>query len=424
MIYLGLGSNLGERRQFLTAAIEQLRQNGFKLNEISPVVESPALLKANAKPDWNRPYLNLVISGESQLTPHELLAQIKKIECTLGRDLCADTWAPRQIDIDILLWHDERINTPDLTIPHSQLYKRAFVITPLMHLAPHLIIPGIQLSAFQISQNIRPIPLWMGIVNVTPDSFSDGGAQDKLSDLEQMLRQWLSAGVNIVDFGAESTRPNGEAISEQQEWARLEPALLLVNKLRCEHALMPLVSVDTRHVSVAMRALNLGADWINDVSGLEDEKMQVLAQQAQINVVAMHSLSVPVNPELVLEVDKPAPQQILAWIDKSAQSWQDASINLAKIIIDPGIGFGKTPLQNLELIKSSKVLRSHGFRLLMGHSRKSFMRSFSSNEANERDMETVGLSLAMCEQGVDILRVHDPISHMRAYRAWAHATQT
>ena len=96
-------------------------------------------------------------------------------------------------------------------------------------------------------------------------------------------------------------------------------------------------------------------------------------------------------------------------------------MDLDKIIFDPGIGFGKSGLQNLNLIKSITTLRKQGFRVLAGHSRKSFMNTFTDHAFADRDVETLGLSLAMCEQGVDILRVHNPVMHIRAYRAWAHA---
>lgn len=176
MIYLGLGSNQGERRDFLSQAITLLVRGGFAVSQVSPVVESPALLKDDALPEWNKPYLNLVVAGETQHSPEEMLALAKNIERVLGRDFTASRWSPRNIDIDLLLWNDERIDTVGLSIPHVEMHKRSFVITPLMHIAPHLVLPVIKLTPLQISQQIRPIPLWMGVVNLTPDSFSGGGA--------------------------------------------------------------------------------------------------------------------------------------------------------------------------------------------------------------------------------------------------------
>lgn len=421
MIYLGLGSNQGERRAHLSKAIEQLRQNGFKCQEISPIVESPALLKADAKPEWNRPYLNLVVGGETRHTPHELLKLAKKTEVALGRDLKASRWSPRPIDIDILLWNNEKINSEDLVIPHPEMYKRAFVITPLMHLAPHTIIPGINLSALQISQQILPIPLWMGIVNLTPDSFSDGGANKNLAVLEQRLDAWVSAGVHILDFGAESTRPKADPVPSKLEQQRLARLFPILERLRQKHTFMPLISIDTHHVRSAEFALNKGADWINDVTGLGDAAMLELLETKQATGVAMHSLSVPVKPKESLDPARPVVPQLLEWLQGQSQKWQAHGLDTAKLIFDPGVGFGKTAAQNLDIIKATATLRKQGFRLLLGHSRKSFMNNFSSDDFADRDMETLGLSLVMCEQGVDMLRVHDPLSHIQAYRAWSHA---
>jgi 2-amino-4-hydroxy-6-hydroxymethyldihydropteridine diphosphokinase/dihydropteroate synthase len=419
MIYLGLGSNQGNRREYLARALALLAQGGFEITRVSPIVESPALLKKDALPEWNRPYLNLVVAGHTQLVPDEILKLAKMIEQALGRDLLASRWSPRNIDIDLLLWNDERINTPDLSIPHVEMHKRSFVITPLMHLAPNLLIPGINLTPLQISRQIRPIPLWMGVANITPDSFSGSGGYQALSALETQFETWIEAGVHIIDLGGESTRPGAEPLSAEDEWIRLEPVFDLLARLRSKHQLMPLISVDTRHAVVAQYALENAADWINDVTGLSDPVMQALVREQKVSAVAMHSLSIPVLRGEVLDSARPVGQQLVEWIDIQRAVWQQAELDIGNIIFDPGVGFGKTALQNQSIIKQTANLRQHGFRLLIGHSRKSFMSSFTTQTFADRDIETLGLSLAMCEQSVDIIRVHDPISHIRAYRAWA-----
>ncbi len=421
MIYLGLGSNQGDRREFLAEALVRLAQGGFQMHQVSPIVESPALLKEDALPEWNRPYLNLVLAGDTQLSPDDTLKLAKNIECALGRDPGASRWSPRNIDIDILLWNDERISTPELSIPHTEMHKRSFVVTPLLHIAPDLILPGINLTPLQISEQIRPIPLWMGIVNQTPDSFSGKGGYPELAALEARLESWINAGVQIIDVGGESTRPGADTLSGQDEWSRLEPVFEIIGRLRLKHRLMPLVSVDTRNAEVAERALENGADWVNDVSGLSDPVMQAVIRKRQAGAVAMHSLSVPVMPGETLETNRPVDQQLLGWLNQQSAAWREVGLDTGKIVFDPGVGFGKTALQNQDIIKQTASLRQHGFRLLVGHSRKSFMNSFSAQDFADRDIETLGLSLAMCEQGVDIIRVHDPLNHIRAYRAWAQA---
>ena len=420
MIYLGLGSNQNDRRQNLAAAIEQLAHNGFTIKRISPVVESPAMLKVDAKPEWNRPYLNLVLEGETNLSPTQLLLMVKKIEQALGRDLAAPRWSMRTIDIDILLWHQEKIKLPDLCIPHSELHKRAFVITPLNHLVPHLRIPGVEMSVMQLSQKIRPIPLWMGIVNLTPDSFSDGGAHDDLEALEATLSDWINAGVHVLDFGAQSTRPEASSVSPETEWERLEPVFFMLDRLRKAHSFMPLISLDTYYPGVAKAALACGANWINDVTGLCDPEMGELVSKQNATAIAMHSLSVPVVAGEAMDLAIPVHQQLEDWLAERAENWERRGLDLGRLIFDPGIGFGKTSLQNLAILKASSKLRELGFRVLIGHSRKSFMSSFTDENFADRDMETLGISLAMCAQGVDVMRVHDPLSHIRAYRAWSH----
>lgn len=419
MIYLGLGSNQGDRRKYLTRALALLAQGGFEISRVSPIVESPALLKKDALPEWNRPYLNLVVAGNTQHTPDEILKLAKKIEQALGRDLQASRWSPRNIDIDLLLWNDERINAPDLSIPHVEMHKRSFVITPLLHLAPNFTIPGINLTPLQISRQIRPIPLWMGVANITPDSFSGEGGYKALSALETQFETWIEAGVQIMDLGGESTRPGAGPLSAEDEWARLQPVFDLLARLRSKHELMPLISVDTRHAAVAQFALESGADWINDVTGLSDPVMQAVVREHGVGAVAMHSLSIPVQPGEVLDSRVPVAQQLVAWLDAQRAVWLEVGLDIGNIVFDPGVGFGKTALQNQDIIKQTATLRQHGFRLLIGHSRKSFMNSFTTQAFADRDIETLGLSLAMCEQGVDIIRVHDPLSHIRAYRAWA-----
>ena len=141
-IYLGLGSNVGDRHENLRQSIDMLRQKGVRIVRVSPVVESPALLPKFAPAAWNQPFLNLAVECDAACSPRQLREWITDIQNRLGR---TDTshWAPRPIDIDILLWGDETVVDADLTIPHRQLHKRGFVLTPLVALQPRLTIPGL-----------------------------------------------------------------------------------------------------------------------------------------------------------------------------------------------------------------------------------------------------------------------------------------
>lgn len=418
MIYLGLGSNLGNRKRNLAKAIKSLQKKGFELSEISPLVETPALLSENAKPEWNKPYLNCVISGNADWSPTQGLVFAKEIEAQLGRQL-SERWSPRPIDIDLLIWHEQIVEQDDLTIPHRGIADRSFVITPLMHLQPDLNIPGLNNTVFQLSQTVRPVPLWMGIINLTPDSFSDGGCWGNADDLRAQLNRFDAHDVQIIDLGAESTRPNATPVAHEAEWNRLEPVFELIKQQFDHHILKPSISIDSRNWRTLEKALNYGANIINDVTGLTDSNIIDIVKQNHCQAIAMHSLTVPVDPKVKLSIEEPAINQIGRWLEQKMEQWQRAGLTLDQIIFDPGIGFGPNPLQAQELLAQCQQLRQFGLRVLIGHSRKSFMASFSNSPSKSRDLETLGISMSLCDQGVDIIRVHDPISHIRSFRAWS-----
>ena len=422
-VYFGLGSNQGDRLAHLEAALRELERAGARDVAASPVVESPALLPAGAPADWNRPYLNLVARARiPRAGPDDWQRTIKSIEARLGRDLSASRWSPRPVDVDILLWGRRTVRTGHLTIPHREILERSFVLTPLAHLAPRMTIPGQgENTVLEWSGRVRPIPLWMGIVNCTPDSFSEGGTfdPDRLADI---VERYTAAGAHWLDLGAESTRPGAGPVSPEAEWARLEiplrEALSLVRGAR----LRPRVSVDTRHPEVAERALDLGAEMVNDVSGLGTPRMRRLARESGAEWVAVHTVGVPADPARRLPPGRPAADALADWLARRRREWEAAGLDPARILFDPGIGFGKDSLQALELFSAVRRFRAEGLRVLVGHSRK---RWFGGGvpPAAERDPETVGASLALATRGVDVLRVHDVALHVRAYRSWIHVAE-
>ena len=148
--------------------------------------------------------------------------------------------------------------------------------------------------------------------------------------------------------------------------------------------------------------------------------MLALARESDADWVAMHSVSIPADRATILATDRDVWEQLEAWIEQRLVAWESARLNLDRIILDPGIGFGKTGLQSVELLRHAQRLARYGLRSLVGHSRKSFMKSFGERPAKERDIETVGASLKLCDARVDILRVHDVPSHARAHLAWSH----
>ena len=419
-VYLGLGSNLGDRRANIARALDALTRGGQRVLRVSPVVESPAMLPDDASADWNRPFLNIVADCSTDETPEALLARLKAIEHALGRGEHA-RWAPRTIDLDILLWGDERIATERLTVPHPGITERAFVLTPLAALAPLATIPGRGTKTLLewSREPERHIPLWMGIVNVTPDSFSDGGRLETWPALDPHVDALVAAGASFIDIGAESTRPGATPLDADAEWARLEPVLAPLLEKHAASPLRPRFSLDTYHAPTARRALALGVDVINDVGGLTSPEMVELAVASGSDWIAMHNLGLPANRERTLPIDRDPVVEVERWLEQRLDEWQRAGLDLGRIVFDPGIGFGKSPLQSLRLLRGIGRFERYGLRILVGHSRKSFMHGLTGDAA-DRDLFTIGASLRLCAQSVEILRVHDVAAHAAAYRGWAH----
>ena len=420
-VYLGLGSNLGDRREHLSRAIDALEADGAAVARVSPVVESPALLPDSAPSEWNLPYLNLVLECTVRCTPEQLRARIDEIQRAFGRH-GTSRWSPRPIDIDILLWGRERIETERLTIPHRDMTCRSFVLAPLAALAPRLTVPGRgERTVLEWSMALdEHIPLWMGIVNVTPDSFSDGGRFVDRTRIEPHVAAMVEAGVHILDVGGESTRPGATPVDPATEWSRVGPVLERLIERSAGRRLRPLLSLDTRHPEVAEKGLALGVDIINDVGGLTSPAMVALARDSGRDWVAMHHVTVPADPEVTLPVDRDPYDGVEQWLRRRVESWDAQGIDLGRIIFDPGIGFGKNRLQSLRLLRRAGEFRRLGLRVLVGHSRKSFMRSFAGKDEADDDLTTLGASLHLCAQGVDIIRVHNVPLHATAWRGWSH----
>lgn len=249
----------------------------------------------------------------------------------------------------------------------------------------------------------------VGILNITPDSFSDGG---KYNSTHQALAQGkllIKQGANIIDIGAESTRPGATPLAAPTEWERLEPILAPLIQLAHKHHC--LVSVDTYHPQNAQRALTLGADWINDVSGLTDPAMIALARQTTATFVVMHHLGIPASADHIIPDDQHPVDHVQKWITQTLQRLADERIDLSRIILDPGIGFGKNAVQSVQLIEQMERLVQTGGKVLVGHSRKSFLHLLYPTLSKMRDQETLEISKLLIQKGVAFLRVHDIALH-------------
>mgnify|MGYP002784396321 CR=1 FL=1 len=243
----------------------------------------------------------------------------------------------------------------------------------------------------------------VGIINVTPDSFSDGGSSVHFEEASALARKMVKEGASVIDIGAESTRPGAKTISPDEEWKRLGPALEAIRKTD----LNAWISVDTRNFETAQKAILLGIDWINDVSGLENQKMIELVANNAVNVVVMHNLGIPADKNLTISENENPVQIVTEWAKNKILQLEKYGIKKERIIFDPGIGFGKTAQQSLDIVMNIASLRQLGVRLLVGHSRKSFLNIFTEKKPEQRDYETSIFSSYLANAGVDYLRVHN-----------------
>ena len=257
----------------------------------------------------------------------------------------------------------------------------------------------------------------MGIINLTPDSFSGDGLADRKDPVHAALEQTIrfkNEGADIIDLGAESSRPGAEIISVDEELERLMPALTAIIK----EDLDVIVSVDTFKSSVADQSLRAGADWINDIWGLRaDKKLAEIVAHYQAGIVIMHNgRELFSNNGISVEQPEDILQQVKADLSSSIALARQADIHTDKIILDPGLGFGKNREQNLELINRLDELKEMGFPILVGPSRKSFIGSTLNLPPAQR-LEGTSASVAISiARGADILRVHDVQAMFRVAR--------
>lgn len=243
----------------------------------------------------------------------------------------------------------------------------------------------------------------VGIVNMTPDSFSDGGRGNALEHIAQLIAE----GASVIDIGAESTRPNAMLISVEEEWNRLEPVVQPALKAWGGKVQF---SIDTRHAATAAKALALGVDWINDVSGGEEPEMWPLMRAyPQARYVLMHSLTVPANPMVTLAQEADVIEELLLFF---ATKLVEMQLEEHQVILDPGIGFGKTAEQSLQILRRIGELSVLRLPLLVGHSRKSCFGGPMEN----RDGATLAASIYLARNRVEYLRVHAVGLHAQALK--------
>ncbi|WP_348663454.1 dihydropteroate synthase [Chlamydia vaughanii] len=437
-ICLSLGSNLGNRFENFRKAFSLLKELDIEGMQSSIILETKALLFPDSPKEWDLPFFNSVLIGRTSLPPKQLLSKVKGIEHKLGRDPHALPWSPRILDIDILLYGDEVYNQGDVIIPHERILERPFLLSLIASLCPsrQLSQPGSQyhLKPFSEIAHLIPCPqemilnafspatMLMGIVNVTDNSMSDGGKYLEPAKAVARAEELFSQGAAVIDFGGQATNPRvQQLLSMEQEWARLEPVLkLLSERWSGRVAQYPDISIDTFYPEIIRKAVELyPIRWINDVSGGSKEMAEV-AKELDLLLVVNHSCSIPPRPDKTLAFSASAANQLLSWGEVQIEAFVDLGLSRDQIIFDPGIGFGTTQIQALNVLRDMDRFRQLGCATLVGHSRKSCFSLLGKYDANDRDWETACFSVLLQQRGVNYLRVHDVEANQRvlATAAW------
>ena len=252
--------------------------------------------------------------------------------------------------------------------------------------------------------------LVMGILNVTPDSFADGGRHFSLENALARADEMIAEGVDIIDVGGESTKPGAERVSEQEELDRVTPVIAELVKKQVQ------VSVDTTRSNVAAQAIKLGAHYVNDVSGgLADVKMyKLIADNPQVQYIIMHWRAHSKNMQELAtykDVVKEVKEELEARIDSAIES----GVNPEQIIIDPGLGFSKLPEHNWELLKNIDRVALLGYPVLVGASRKRFLGELTGTaNPDERESASIAVTAMMAKQSVWAVRTHSVKPHRDA----------
>ncbi|ETI27504.1 dihydropteroate synthase [Cladophialophora carrionii CBS 160.54] len=450
---IAFGSNLGDRVANIEAALSRMRDPNLRIVKLSALYETKPMYY-----DDQDPFLNGVCQVETTLEPLTLLDMLQSIENELGRKRTIDK-GPRTIDLDIVLYNQDYIKHPRLHVPHISMLERDFVLRPLaeilpdQHLPPDFTPNGSNRTISQFLQSLPEkdttmspvtvlhphLPLIrvrdatrkthvMAILNLTPDSFSDGGIHSDLQTIRASVAKFITAGATIIDIGGQSTRPRADFLGPDEEMARILPIVRAIREM--PEAERVAISIDTFHSDVARETILAGADIINDVSaGLLDERMLSTVAELGKTVVLMHMRGDPHTMTRLTDYPDGVVHGVARELSTRLQAALDAGIPPWRVILDPGLGFAKNQEQNLELLRSLRQLREstdsssvlQNYPWLMGPSRKGFVGNITEvAEASQRSYGTAAAVTASIEGGADIVRIHD-VSEMMQVTKMADA---
>lgn len=451
-VVIALGSNVGNRIQNFNEALHLLKKSGINVKRHGCLYETePAYVTEQPL------FLNSAIRGTTKHRPHELLGVLKQIEGEMGRT-DGIRYGPRPIDLDILFYGRFKVESELLTIPHERLWERPFVVAPLVDLLGSSVHNDVEQSwhslsrhsggLFEVWQKLggesligregmrRVLPignsLWdwsnkthvMGVLNLTPDSFSDGGKFLDVDAAVSHVRLLISEGADIIDIGAQSTRPFARRLSVHEELERLVPVLDAV--LQLPEAEGKLFSVDTFYAEVASEAVKKGVHIVNDVSGGQlDPNILSVVGDLGVPYITMHMRGDPCTMQndqnlQYEDVCKQVASELYARVNEAELS----GIPSWRIILDPGIGFSKNTKQNLEILMGLESIRREVGRkslaashvpILIGPSRKKFLGEIC-NRSNpvERDPATIAAITTGILGGANIIRVHNVTDNLDA----------
>ena len=247
--------------------------------------------------------------------------------------------------------------------------------------------------------------LIMSILNITPDSFFEKSRAFSFKSALLRAQKLVEEGADILDIGGESTRPGAIKVSEEEEIKRTIPLIKELKNLNIS------ISIDTYKPTVAKKALENGASFINDISGFRSAEMIKIAKEFDVDICAMHMQNTPQTMQKNPFYPNGAVNEIYYWFEKTAEKLIKAGIKKEKIILDPGIGFGKSVQDNLDIINNIPKFKSLDLKLLFGISRKSFMGKIVTKSCQDLLPATLIINTIILREGVDIIRVHDTKEH-------------
>jgi dihydropteroate synthase/2-amino-4-hydroxy-6-hydroxymethyldihydropteridine diphosphokinase len=481
-VYLAVGSNLGNCFQNIQSGMAKLCDPHVHPKIFLPTdfVRSSFLYRTAPMYVTDQPsFWNGAVEIATDMDPHTLLRRLKLIEHDMGRQFAALRNGPRPLDLDILLYYENNnnnpqstdndnastatstpvlVNTEDLMVPHPRISEREFVLAPLADVAGrNLLHPNHQNTSIgdllddivnvasdndgdnveAAAGRILPLPrgrslffnetIIMGILNVTPDSFSDGGKWTTTNRAVDRAMEMIAQGATIIDIGGESTRPGAAEISVEEQISRTIPVILGIRQRAESLSKDVVLSIDTRHAAVARAAVEAGVDIVNDVSGgTFDKDMLTTVAELQVSIILMHMRGTPKTMSNLTKYQDEGGvvDSVVRALMERSQAAEEAGIQRWMQVLDLGIGFAKDFDGNLSLLKHYGEIRSQlgNVPLLLGTSRKGFIGKITGEDvAEERDFGTVGSCIAaLCLGkgdpnsgggegllGCNILRVHN-----------------